>query len=220
MSQTKIAIVGHGTASPGELMAHPCNHRKHPLDQKAAMLAILNTVGWVDTILVNRRSNRIINGHLRVEIAADRNESSIPVRYIDVDEGEEAAILATFDSSAALADVDKDLLRQLAEQAGITDGPLAQMLIPVVIDPTVPADDQTPLAEPAEIEAVPELAGEPTVKIRCGPLEFEVGKSMFDAWNSRNKAIAGKGMKNMAAHLQKLLGITDDELSESDSPDL
>jgi hypothetical protein len=66
----------------------------------------------VKPVLVNRTTNRILDGHLRVEEAA-RAGSTVPVLYLELNEREENLVLATLDPIAELAVPDKEQLQAL-----------------------------------------------------------------------------------------------------------
>ena len=59
-------IVGHGEEDPASFVANPRNWRIHSRGQADALGAALAEVGWVQSVIVNRRSGFLINGHLRV----------------------------------------------------------------------------------------------------------------------------------------------------------
>ena len=48
-------IIRHARRSPRALMANPRNFRTHPPEQRAAMIAVLDDVGWVQGVVVNQR---------------------------------------------------------------------------------------------------------------------------------------------------------------------
>jgi len=56
-------------ADPKELLDHPNNYRIHTEQQRETLNGVLQEVGWVRDILVNKRNGRIIDGHLRVDMA-------------------------------------------------------------------------------------------------------------------------------------------------------
>jgi hypothetical protein len=85
------------------------------------MRATLNVIGWIDTIIVNQRSQNMINGHMRVQIALEDNEPEVPVLYVDLDDNEENMALATFDNLSAMAGTDRDLLTDLLEDIETSD---------------------------------------------------------------------------------------------------
>ena len=78
----------------------------------------LDQVGWVQQVMVNRRTGFVVDGHARVALALSRDEPTVPVLYVDLDPDEEALVLATLDPIGALAGRDDEKLRDLL--AGIT----------------------------------------------------------------------------------------------------
>lgn len=120
-------IEGYDEVDPGSLEAHPDHWRLHPPVQERAVEALLESVGWVDTILVNRRTNRVLNGALRRDLAA-RNGVQIPVRYIDVSEDEERLLLAVLDPVSSLATIQHEALDRLLKEVHVTDEALRDLL--------------------------------------------------------------------------------------------
>lgn len=121
-------IVGEGTEAPDQLLANPNNFRIHPKAQQDALAGVLNEVGWVQRVLVNRRTGHVIDGHLRVALAISRREAAVPVVYVDLDEAEERLILATLDPLSALAATDAAQLEALLRDVSTGDAALLQML--------------------------------------------------------------------------------------------
>lgn len=131
-------IVGSGIEAPDQLLANPLNWRIHPKAQQEALAGALDEVGWVQEVIVNQRTGHLVDGHLRVTLAMRRDEPSIPVKYVDLDEREEALVLATLDPISAQASADaakldellrgvstgsaalQDLLSELSASAGLT----------------------------------------------------------------------------------------------------
>jgi len=138
-------IVEHGDAAPDELLANPMNWRLHPDQQQQAVSALLDRVGWVQDVIVNRRTGHIVDGHLRVALAIARGEARIPVVYVDLDPEEEALILATLDPMSAMAEQNDENLRQLIGSIGETDGALGALLRDLAPEiPPEPAALETP----------------------------------------------------------------------------
>jgi hypothetical protein len=108
-------IIGQGEESPEELIerANPNNPRLHPERQRDALENILDTVGMISEVIVNKRTGHIIDGHLRIELALSKGEASIPVKYIDLTKDEEKLVIATFDPIAGLAEFDPEILEGL-----------------------------------------------------------------------------------------------------------
>lgn len=121
-------IVGYGEEPPDQLMANPYNFRVHPSFQQDALLDVLDRVGIVQNILVNKRSGALIDGHLRVVLALRNEQPTVPVTYVDLSEDEEKLILATYDPLTALATHDVQVLNDLLHQIN-TDSPVLQQLL-------------------------------------------------------------------------------------------
>lgn len=120
-------IVGHGEEAPDQLLANPRNWRIHPKAQQEALAGLLGQVGWVQDVIVNRRTGHVVDGHLRVALAISRDEPVVPVVYVDLDEGEERLVLAALDPLAAMAITDSDQLFDLL-QGRQTSGPIENLL--------------------------------------------------------------------------------------------
>jgi len=121
-------IVGHGEAAPADLVGNPRNWRTHPKAQRDALAGVLDQVGWVQDVIVNRRTGYLVDGHARVAVAAQRGETSVPVVYVDLSEDEELLILATLDPLAAMAEADTDALADLLAAVTSEDAALTSML--------------------------------------------------------------------------------------------
>jgi len=110
-------IVGHADVPPAELVPNPRNWRTHPPEQRQALAGALTEVGWVGEVLVNRTTGRVVDGHLRIELALDRHEPAVPVTYVELTEDEERVVLASLDPIGAMADAEatafEDLLADL-----------------------------------------------------------------------------------------------------------
>lgn len=126
--QWQNRIVGYGEESPEDLLANALNFRIHPKAQQDALLDTINEVGFVDEVIVNRRTNNMVNGHLRVTLAMRTGQATIPVKYIDVSEAEERLILATFDPISALATTDAQKLDELLHEVSTGSAAIQQML--------------------------------------------------------------------------------------------
>jgi len=142
-------IVGRQETDPAKLMAHQDNWRIHPAGQAGAMTGILDEVGFVQDVIVNLRTDPawggqqnhkvLLDGHMRVALAVEKKEPTIPAVYVDLNPDEEKLVLATFDTVGDLAVPDREklddilvdvqaqdlntrkLLEQLSSEAGVTD---------------------------------------------------------------------------------------------------
>ncbi|MGO8684779.1 MAG: ParB N-terminal domain-containing protein, partial [Thermoleophilia bacterium] len=119
-------IVAHGEESPANLIANPANWRLHPHSQQRALSDVLTEVGLVQSVIVNRTSGHLIDGHLRVELAKAQGQETIPVVYVELTDEEERLILASLDPIAAMAAVDRERLGELL--SGIENPDLTELL--------------------------------------------------------------------------------------------
>jgi DNA modification methylase len=113
---------------PKTLTPNPKNWRRHPEHQRDALADVLGEVGWAGAALYNEQTGKLVDGHLRLDVALRR--------------GDEAKILATLDPISALATADAaaldsllrevntgsaavmDMLAELAEGAGLYPEPV------------------------------------------------------------------------------------------------
>ena len=87
-----------------ELFASPRNWREHPQAQQAALLGVLEEIGYADALLARELPDgalEIVDGHLRAETTPDQE---VPVLVLDIDEDEAKMLLAVIDPLAASAD--------------------------------------------------------------------------------------------------------------------
>lgn len=140
-------IVGSGEEAPDQLLANPANWRVHPGHQQEALAGVLSEVGWVQQVIVNRRTGHLIDGHLRVALAMRRNEPTVPVLYVDLDPEEEALVLATLDPLAAMATADAEKLDALLRDVRTSDAAIQAMLDQLAQDAGVVPSDAEPPAE-------------------------------------------------------------------------
>jgi ParB-like chromosome segregation protein Spo0J len=121
-------IVGYGEEAPDQLLANDKNWRIHPKAQQQALAGVLQEVGVVQNVIVNQRTGKMIDGHLRVMLAISAGQPSVPITYVDLDDAEEAKILATIDPLSAMAATDSDLLGALLEDVTTGDAALQALL--------------------------------------------------------------------------------------------
>ena len=106
-------IIGHGEEAVDQLLANPLNYRLHPDNQQQALAGAIDDIGFIRSVTVNQRTGRVVDGHLRVTLAARSGVESLPVEYVDLDEAEEAQALLSLDPIAAMAASDKAKLDEL-----------------------------------------------------------------------------------------------------------
>lgn len=114
-------ITRYGEAAPEQLVANERNWRTHPRAQSDALEGALRKVGIVQNIVVNERSGKLLDGHLRVEMAISSGQPTVPITYVDLSDEEEALILATIDPVTGLAGTDQKLLDSLITDIRLSD---------------------------------------------------------------------------------------------------
>lgn len=152
-------IVGEGEQPASQFIANPNNWRTHPQSQREAMRGALNEVGWVQRVIVNRRTGYLIDGHERVWEALQNGDAAVPFVEVDLDEAEEAYVLATLDPIGAMAAADAvkldDLLREVQSGEAGVQAMLEQIAAKAGLIPPndpmaewqgMPEFDRTPLA--------------------------------------------------------------------------
>jgi hypothetical protein len=121
-------IVGFEAAvDPEQLLANPANWRIHTLAQRAVLEGALDSIGWIQAVIVNTTTSHVVDGHQRIESAISKGEP-VPVLYVQLTEDEEKAALATLDPIAALAGRDAEKHDALLAEMRETHGALADLL--------------------------------------------------------------------------------------------
>lgn len=137
-------ITGTGEEAPDQLLANPRNWRIHPRAQREALAGVLREVGVVQEVIVNRQTGHLLDGHLRVDLAIEEEQDTVPVKYVDLTLEEEAEVLATFDPLSTMAVTDPSQLgallgdvhsgeegvQQLLAELGDDSGPYSPNLNP------------------------------------------------------------------------------------------
>lgn len=183
-------IVATGEVDPASLAPNPKNARRHPKRQRRALLSALDAVGVIQDVIVNRRSGLILDGHLRVELAKADGQATIPVKYVDLDEREEALALAAFDPVGALAYLDLDAMTHLRDSvAPALAAPLAELLDELAPAPVRPPrgessgsdrDDEDDDRAPADPDNDPALGYTLVIPNRAIPMTAAEFKDLTD----------------------------------------
>ena len=148
-------IVDHGEESPESLLPNPANWRLHGAGQRGALADVLSEVGLVQSVIVNRTSGHLVDGHLRVELARAAGQPTIPVVYVELSEDEERVILASLDPIGAMADADRERLGDLLSH--IENENLAELLDAVARANRIALDlGGAGLTDPDEVPEPPE----------------------------------------------------------------
>jgi hypothetical protein len=158
--QIKNRIAGSGTEAPADILANPFNFRGHPKAQRQALDGAMRELGWIQQVIINRSTGHLIDGHLRVELAMERDEKIVPVVYVELTEREEKIALASLDPIGAMAEQDQTMLDELIDDIGEVDNGDLQELLEFLHSDIA---DEEPEPDPQDDE-VPELGIEHTSK--------------------------------------------------------
>lgn len=145
-------IVGHGEEAPDQLLANPSNWRIHPKAQQDALAGVLGEVGWVQSVIVNRTTGNLVDGHLRVSLALREGTPTIPVVYVELTPEEENLVLATIDPIGAMAATDKAQLETLLAEVSTNDPAVRDLLETMGQDPW--ARDASTESTPAKADPI------------------------------------------------------------------
>ncbi len=110
--------------NPNDLKPHPDNPRVIDDDAYRRLTRIIEQFGFVEPLVVNRRTGLLVGGHQRRCIALDIGIDKVPVVEIDVDEDEERALLVALNNDEAQGRFDPDGLTRILE--GLADGPMLE----------------------------------------------------------------------------------------------
>lgn len=201
--QWKSRIVDHGEEDPAQLLANPHNWRIHPKAQQQALESVLDDVGWVQDVIVNQRTGHVVDGHLRVSLAISREEPTIPVVYVDLNEAEERLVLASLDPLAGMAVTDNEKLAEVISEINIPSEDLEIVLKSLAgsgIDPTTEWQGMPEFVQPDKssyhsivVHFKSEMDIEKFINIVNQPISL---KTKFIWFPARNADVDDVGMKN------------------------
>ena len=126
-SKWRSKIVGHEKVQAGQLMANPFNHRRHPEKQRKVVAASINELGFIKSVIVNKVTGHIVDGHERVMQALGVGEETlVDVEYVELSPEDEKKALLVLDASSELAEVDASSLDQLVKDCAFQDNLLGK----------------------------------------------------------------------------------------------
>ena len=112
---------------PSELGAHPDNWRVHDRSQKEILSAAIRAGTFIDPILYNLRTNRIVDGHGRKQVAIRDKISHVPVLTCWLSDEQEILVLTQKDNISALAKTNPAALQSLLNRVGDTTDTLKKL---------------------------------------------------------------------------------------------
>lgn len=115
--QWKSKIVGHDRVPASQLLANPYNHRRHPQQQRDVVAASIGELGFIKSVIVNRTTGHIVDGHERVMQALGVSEETlVDVEYVELSPEDEKKALLILDASSELAEVDAADVNALVQE--------------------------------------------------------------------------------------------------------
>jgi hypothetical protein len=113
MNRIKSRIVEHVVVRAGDLVPHELNPRRHSDEQREALHALYEEIGFARSVLAYRQPDgrlKLIDGHLRQSFDPDM---CIEVEVLDVNDEEARKLPLSLDPLAQLADYDDHSLEEL-----------------------------------------------------------------------------------------------------------
>jgi hypothetical protein len=120
-------IVGSGEKPASEFLSNPFNFRVHTALQTRALSGSLDSLGWIDDVIVNRKTGHLIDGHLRIALAL-AHKQTVPYKEVDLSPDEELQALLSLDPIAAMAGQDSSILETVLEQIESEDERVLEFL--------------------------------------------------------------------------------------------
>lgn len=151
-------IVGHDRVRADQLLANPFNHRRHPQKQRDVVSSSLRLLGSVKSVLVNRTTGHIVDGHERAMQALGVGDGTlVDVEYVELTEEEERKALFLLDASRDMAGQDSVTLSTLLEEADLPSGEFDSFVLGLVnSDSTETRSFDQPTTKFVKIEIVPD----------------------------------------------------------------
>lgn len=127
MNNIKSRIVDHVKIRAGDLVPHELNPREHTDEQRDALRALYEEIGFARSLLGYRLPDgriKLIDGHLRQSMDEDME---VDVEVLDVNDEEARKLLLSLDPLAALAGYNEEALASLREATETANNTLAAM---------------------------------------------------------------------------------------------
>ena len=147
MADFNNAIVDNGVRPASEFKPNPQNWRRHPEEQKTALRAILRDIGWAGQVIVNRQTGNVVDGHARIELALEGGDGDVPYSEIDITPNQERILLSAYDPIGAMAETDRDALKELLDDVRSDDAGVQELLSGIAEREGITPPDFDPVSE-------------------------------------------------------------------------
>lgn len=208
MANLRDRVVELRRIRAGDLLPNERNWRKHPLAQRQAYERITSEIGFAGALLAYTDADghiKLIDGHMRAKTSP---EAILPVLITDLNEGEAAALLATYDPLAALAETDAAELEALLRDVGGTFDGLDEVLALVADNYAVSLEEAQPAGDPgAQLDRAEELREKWAVE---RGMIWQVGRHRImcgDSYSEEHRAKLLNGEKPSMLHTDPPYGI-------------
>lgn len=104
-----------GEVDPTVLPPNPKNWRIHSQRQRSTYKAFQEKYGFLGLALFNVKTNKLLDGHMRVDEAVKACNPRIPILVVELEEDSENEVLATFDNIGLLAITNNEALQSLTK---------------------------------------------------------------------------------------------------------
>jgi hypothetical protein len=159
---------------------------------------VLESIGWVAGVIVNKTTGLLIDGHLRVEEAIAQGQPTVPVRYVELTADEERVMLALFDRLGAMASIDGDALQNLVGQIEWQHETLSKAMEEF-------ADEAISSASPLAADS-PRLAAS-NACVTVGTYRTLVAREVYLTWLDRLRMEVGFDQEAIETEILRRLGL-------------
>jgi len=125
---------------PQRLAPNDLNWKRHTLPQRKALRAFMDELEerrsdleqpaspWAGALLYNERTDRLLDGHMRLMEALERGDDLAPTLVVDVDEATENLILRFLDQIGTMFAIDDKMLATLDDLVAVESDILKQLI--------------------------------------------------------------------------------------------
>jgi len=197
-------VIGSDEVSPDDLLANPFNWRIHPKYQQESVEALIEDLGWLKSVIVNKQTGHIVDGHLRAMLALRNEVDTVPVEYVDLTEEEELLVLRSFDLIPYFALKNDQKLMKILDEVGDVDERLNHLVENL---------SQRMNATSAELHNVERVEGTQATAysvVRVGEFKAKIEPDTFMKWYTEmEQAIGDEG--SVEDEIKRRLGVGDEQ---------
>lgn len=137
----------------GDLLVNPKNPKEHGEDQRRLLRSLLGEIGYADALLAFKTSDGLMlfDGHLRRDLDPDQ---VVPVLVTDLSPKEAGKMLALFDPSGDLAQIDAQAQSELLAEIESIDNDQAALLDQMLVDSKLAIDIDSQLSSDADSNTI------------------------------------------------------------------